>query len=81
MERMIDGVSCISSEEAASELNTTQLKIMMMIKQKALIGMELDNEWFVTRESLECCRSHGRDMKIEMGCKTYCSSGGCGCKG
>jgi hypothetical protein len=78
---MIDGISCISAAEAASELNTTQLKIMMLLKQKALIGMELDGEWFVTRDSLECCKTHGIVMKVETGCKTYCSSGGCGCKG
>jgi hypothetical protein len=81
MERIIDGISSVSSDEAASELSTTQLKIMMLLKEKALIGEEVDGEWFVTRDSIECFKSHGKDMKIEMGCKTYCSSGGCGCKG
>ena len=80
MERTINGITYVSAAEAAEYLATTQLKVLMFLKKKYLIGTEIDGEWFVTRESLECCKEHGRDMKTEMGCKSYCTSGGCGCR-
>jgi len=66
--------------KAAEELQTTEMKILMLLKSKAVIGEEIEGEWYVNRDSLECYKSHGKDMKVEMGCKTYCSSGGCGCR-
>ncbi|MBT0665951.1 hypothetical protein KI809_16695 [Geobacter pelophilus] len=65
---------------AAAVLQTTQLKILMLLKNKALLGEEVGGEWYVNRDSLECYKAHGKDIKIEMGCKSYCSSGGCGCR-
>lgn len=69
-----------SVEEAAAALQTTHLRVLMLLKEKELVGEEIDGAWFVTRESLKCCMTHGKDLKVQMGCKSYCSSGGCGCK-
>jgi hypothetical protein len=80
MERMIDGVACVTAGEAAARLKTTPVRVLMLLKEKALEGMQVDGEWYVTEGSLACCITHGRDMKTEQGCRTYCSSG-CGCKG
>jgi hypothetical protein len=48
----INGIPCVTAAVAAEELATTQLKILMLIKQKALCGEMIDGEWYVTRESL-----------------------------
>lgn len=65
--------------QAAEELQTTEMKVLMLLKNKSILGEETDGEWYVNRDSLECFKAHGKDMKVEMGCKSYCSSGGCGC--
>ena len=66
-------------DKAAEELQTTKMKVLMLLKNKALLGEEIGGEWYVNRDSMECYKAHGKDMKTEMGCKSYCSSGGCGC--
>lgn len=48
----INGIPSVTAAVAAEELATTQLKILMLIKQKALCGEMIDGEWYVTRESL-----------------------------
>ena len=66
--------------EAAQELNTTHLKLLMLVKQGGLKGEMVDGEWFIERDSLECCKVHGADIKVESGCATYCKASSCGCK-
>ena len=80
MEKIINGIVHIPAQEAAFELATTQLRVLMLLKRKDLDGTLVDGEWFVSRPSLECCKTHGKDVKVEQGCTSYCSSGGCGCK-
>jgi len=80
MARTIDGIEHVTVHEAAAELSTTHLRVMMLLKEKALLGIEAEGEWLVTRDSLECCKTHGADRKVARGCTTSCSSGGCGCK-
>jgi hypothetical protein len=69
----------VTTEEAALLLDTTPTRILMLLRQQALAGRQEGSGWLVSRESIACCKAHGRDMKAEMGCRTYCSSGGCGC--
>jgi hypothetical protein len=65
--------------EAARLLDTTPTRILMLLRRQALVGVQEGSDWLVSRESIACCRTHGRDMMKEQGCTTYCSSGGCGC--
>ena len=69
----------VTIDEAAQLLDTTPTRILMLLRQKALEGVQQGSDWLVSRESIACCKTHGRDMKQEQGCKTYCTSGGCGC--
>jgi hypothetical protein len=79
MDKLTEGTTKLHMAKAAQELQTTEMKVLMLLKNKALLGEEIDGEWYVYQESLECFKAHGKDMKVEAGCKTYCSSGGCGC--
>ena len=77
---LIDNTEYVTAAEAAEELETTIPRILMLLRDKALVGTRVDGEWYVARDSLACGKAHGRDMKELKGCATYCSSSGCGCK-
>lgn len=77
---IIDGKEHISAAKAAGELDTTITHVLMLLREKALAGTQLDGEWYVACDSLACGKAHGRDMKTIKGCASHCSSGGCGCK-
>ncbi len=79
MDILIDGVDYAPASEAANELKTTELRVLMLIKQKSLTGCMADGEWFVSRESLACLKTHGLDPIQKQKCGSGCSSGGCGC--
>lgn len=80
MTRIIDGKPHITAAAAAAEMNTTITRILMLLRGNALNGAHLEGEWFVASDSVACARAHGTDMKVDKGCASYCSSGGCGCK-
>jgi hypothetical protein len=80
MERIINGTAHITAAAAADELKTTMTRILMLLRDKALAGEQVDGEWYVAVDSLACAKAHGTDQKVAKGCASYCSSGGCGCK-
>ncbi|MGA7828035.1 MAG: hypothetical protein WCA04_10260 [Geobacteraceae bacterium] len=67
----------LSATEAAEELNTTHLRVLMLIKEGALDGIQEGEEWFVTRNSLDCFQSHGGNAQAQIKCRTSCG-GNCG---
>ena len=77
---VIDGKEHVTATMAAAKLDTTMTRILMLLKAKALQGVQIDGEWFVTSDSLDCAKTHGSDLKVANGCASHCSSGGCGCK-
>ncbi len=62
---------------AAEELGTTHLRVLTLIKEGALKGGQEGDEWFVTRESINCFRKHGGDVRVQSKCRTSCG-GSCG---
>jgi len=79
MKREIDGVTYITAAEAAAKLETTSLRVLMLLKEKSLQGVMVDGEWYVTSGSVECYQAHGEDARKIKSCQSDCSSG-CGCK-
>jgi hypothetical protein len=67
----------ISATEAAEELETTPLRVLMLIKEGALDGIQTGEEWFITRKSLDCFQSHGGNAQAQITCRTACG-GNCG---
>lgn len=67
----------VSAAEAAAKLGTTHLRILMLIKEGVLEGMQEGGEWFVSRESLDCLKAHGGDAQARRTCRTSCG-GSCG---
>lgn len=80
MERIIDGKSHVTTAAAAEQLETTITRVLMLLRENALEGVQIDNEWYVESASIACCKTHGKDVKTAKGCASHCTSGGCGCK-
>lgn len=66
---------------AAEELKTTHLKVLMLLKQKALTGDMIDGEWYVDRASLEHFLENGAELQPLGGCRTSCNAKLCNCGG
>lgn len=49
------GTSFVSVKEAAALLETTETRVLMMLKRKELAGMQKDDSWLVERSSLQLC--------------------------
>lgn len=79
MTEMIDGIEYVTVAEAAAELSTTDTRVLMLLKQKALQGTLSDQGWFITRQSLDCFDRHGQEPEQQLSCRTSCTSSRCGC--
>jgi excisionase family DNA binding protein len=76
MAQTIDGIEYVTADEAAELLATTPMRVLMLMRDKSLVGMEVGGEWLVSRESVACCEAGGTGMKEVRGCASC--SGGCG---
>ncbi len=81
MELMIEGIPHIPIAEAAEELQTTHLRILMLLKHKVATGHQVDGEWYIEKNSLACLKSHGMDRLEPASCAASCTTSTCGCKG
>lgn len=79
MTETINGIEHVTAAEAAAELSTTETRVLMLLKQKALDGTLSEQGWFITRESLDCFDHHGGDAEQQLACRTSCTSSKCGC--
>lgn len=79
MTEMIDGIKYVTAAEAAAELSTTETRVLMLLKRRALEGILSDQGWFITRDSLDRLDRDGAPPQLEPACRTSCTSAGCGC--
>jgi hypothetical protein len=66
-------------EDAAEELSTTGLRLLMLLRDGTLIGQEVNGEWMITRSSLEQFRQAGLPAATQKGCASSCQAAKCGC--
>ncbi|BEH11276.1 hypothetical protein GSUET_28880 [Geobacter sulfurreducens subsp. ethanolicus] len=67
--------------DAARELGTTHLRLLMLVKHGSLAGELCDGEWFLPRHAVEQFRATGGDSRADLACRATCKSSSCGCKG
>lgn len=67
----------VSVKEAASLLETTEIRVLMMLKKKELAGRMEDEAWYVDRSSLQLCARPKAGDIVKPGCGGGCG-GGCG---
>lgn len=69
----------VELEEAAEELSTTGLRLLMLLREGVLQGVESDGTWQITRESLARLKSTGISPPEQKGCAASCKASSCGC--
>lgn len=74
-----NGIEFISVDQVATKLGTTEMKVLMLLRQKALRGERMDGRWFVTAASLADYDA-GAAQPVVPSCRTNCTSSGCGCR-
>jgi hypothetical protein len=79
----IAGTNYVPIAEAAQLLETTEMRILMMLKKNELQGTMVEDSWFVDRSSLNICdKPKAADVVRPGGCGGGCGSGsGGGCGG
>ena len=70
----------VTLEDAADELSTTGLRLLMLIREGRLQSVEQDGKWQITRESLECLKKTGITPPEQKGCAATCKASSCGCQ-
>lgn len=73
-----DEVEYLSLPEAALQLATTETRVLMLLKRKALEGMLTDEGWLVAAASLAFYQSAEREPENQLQCRTSCTSSRCG---
>ncbi len=71
----------VSLEEAAGELGTTRLNLLMHVKRGLAKGQDVDGAWLVSRESLEALKAKAASGETGQVCEPQCQAkstcGGC----
>jgi hypothetical protein len=71
------GTDFVPIAEAALLLETTEMRVLMMLKKNELTGKNEDEAWYVDRSSLKLCeKPKAADIVRPGGCGGGCSSGG-----
>ena len=78
MELIIEETQYIPITEAARELETTHLRILMLIRRNLMKGCQVDGEWFVEKCDISCFKDLETCSEKPGGCRASCASGGCG---
>ena len=82
MSIVIDGTSYLTVKMAAEALATTEMRVLMLMREKELIGVQLEGEWLVTADSVAGCLAKPPGPKAVADCASGCASvRGCACKG
>lgn len=69
----------ISIEDAAKEVGSTHLRLLMLIKQGVIRGELKDGQWYVDREVLETFAKVDGDNRSTLACAASCKASSCGC--
>ena len=71
------GTSFVPLAEAAQLLETTEMRVLMMLKKNELQGKVEEDAWYVDRASLQLCGKPKAADIVKPGCGGGCG-GGCG---
>ncbi|NTV49084.1 MAG: hypothetical protein HGB32_06100 [Geobacteraceae bacterium] len=76
------GMSFVPIAEAAQLLETTEMRVLMMLKKNELQGKMVDEAWYVDRSSLQLCeKPKAADIVKAGGCGGGCGGNSSGCGG
>lgn len=70
----------ISLEDAAEQLSSTGLRLLMLIREGNLEGHEVEGKWYISLDSLERLKGTGGTPPIQQkDCASGCTASKCGC--
>ena len=76
------GTDFVPIAEVALLLETTEMRVLMMLKKNELQGKMEDEAWYVDRSSLKLCdKPKAADIVKPGGCGGGCSGTSSGCGG
>ena len=76
------GTNFVPIIEAAKLLETTEMRLLMMLKKNELQGKMVEETWYVDRSSLKLCeKPKAADIVKAGGCGGGCSGNSSGCGG
>jgi hypothetical protein len=76
------GTNFVPIADAAQLLETTEMRVLMMLKKNELQGKMQDESWYVDRSSLNLCtKPKAADIVKPGGCGGGCSGTSSGCGG
>lgn len=67
----------VTMAEAARELGTTGLRVLMLLREGKLQGEVYDGEWYFSRKSLSACDGVENEAAAPRHCGAGCGSGSC----
>ena len=76
-EVIVDGACHEPIAVAANRLQTTHLRVLMLVKQKALAGRQVDGEWFVNSAAVDLLSQQG--SVGQPATRSGCNPDACGC--
>jgi hypothetical protein len=72
----VAGTNFVPIADAALLLETTEMRVLMMLKKKELIGKMVEEAWYVDHTSLNLCnKPKAADIVNPGGCGGGCGSG------
>lgn len=81
MTKSMDAEEYVTLADAAQALSTTETRILMLLKQKALQGTPCEGGWLIARASLDSPNARRVEAERQLSCRSSCSSSTCGCRG
>lgn len=69
----------LTIEDAAEELSTTGMRLLMLLRDGTLVGREDHGVWMITKASLERLKQTGLSTPAVKGCASSCQASTCGC--
>jgi hypothetical protein len=76
------GTNYVPIIEAAQLLETTEMRVLMMLKKNELQGKMVEEAWYVDRSSLNLCdKPKAADIVRPGGCGGGCGGNSSGCGG
>jgi hypothetical protein len=81
MDRTEEHAEMMELDEAAEELATTGIRLLMLLREGTVEGVEQeDGSWLIARESLKHLTEQGGLPPVKQkGCASSCTSSNCGC--
>lgn len=75
----IDETKYLSVTETAAILSTTETKVLMLLKRRALEGELCGDIWMISRASVASYDPKTTEKENTLSCRSSCNSSTCGC--